>query len=233
MAGPKTDEVLDNAVWYALHTRQSHFAEAGPCGRAIRFDREVAAFGAVDQLDAEGWAAQAELAGPQGFAVLFRDEVPPPPAGWNEVFRGPTYQLVADELAPAKEVAHVGLAQGDVDEMLELTQLTEPGPFFARTFELGTYVGVRQQGRLVAMAGERLKVPGWTEISAVCTHPDAQSQGLAAALTLWLAQEIRNGGDEAFLHVLEDNENALRLYQALGFRIRRRVDAVAAQWLGT
>ena len=116
--------------------------------------------------------------------------------------------------------------------MLDLTRRTEPGPFLARTVELGTYVGIRHGGTLVAMAGERLKAPGFTEISAVCTHPDARRRGYGAALTLWMAAHIRQHGDEAFLHVLEANENALRLYEAIGFRRRRMVDAVAAVWTG-
>jgi ribosomal protein S18 acetylase RimI-like enzyme len=225
------DDVLDNAVWHALRTRQAHFAEGDSTGRAIRFDREVAFFGAVEEIDPARWEAHAELAGPEGFAMFFRDEVPAPPPGWEEVFRGPTWQLVAGDLRPVPDVSPVALGSGDAEEMLALVQLTEPGPFFPRTHEMGTYVGVKREGRIVAMAGERLKVPGWTEISAVCTHPDAQRQGLGAALTLWMARAIRETGDEAFLHVLANNENALRLYQSIGFEIRRMVVAVVARRL--
>jgi ribosomal protein S18 acetylase RimI-like enzyme len=231
MGSRPKDDVLDNAVWHALRTRQAHFAESDASGHAIRFDREVAFFGAVDEIDAESWEAQTELAGPEGFTMFFRDEVPPPPPGWEEVFRGPTWQMVARDLKPVPDVSPVPLGPEDAEEMLALVQLTEPGPFFPRTHEMGTYVGVKREGRIVAMAGERLKVPGWTEVSAVCTHPDAQRQGLGAALTLWMARSIRDTGDEAFLHVLEHNENALRLYQALGFEIRRKVQAVVVKRL--
>ena len=226
MGSPAKDDVLDNAVWHALHTRHAHFAESHSSGRAIRFDPEVAIFGAVDEIDPESWRAQGELVGPGGYAILFRDEVPAPPPGWEEVFRGPTWQMVAGNLPPVPDVSPVALGVEDVPEMQALVQLTEPGPFFSRTHEMGDYVGVKRDGRIVAMAGERLKLSGWTEISAVCTHPDAQRQGLGAALTLWMARSIREAGDEAFLHVLEHNENALRLYQALGFEIRRMVQAV-------
>ena len=116
--------------------------------------------------------------------------------------------------------------------MLALAELTEPGPFLLRTPELGRYVGLRREGRLLAMAGERFRLPGYVEISAVCTHPDARGEGLAGELTLNVAHAIRAGGDEAFLHVLESNENATRLYQKLGFVIRRKVDVVFAQWHG-
>ena len=142
--------------------------------------------------------------------------------------------MVAGDLAatpaPATDLSVVPLGEEEVEEMLALTMLTEPGPFLPRTFELGAYIGIRRDGRLIAMAGERLKLPGWTEISAVCTHPDARREGLGAALTQRMAQEIRRKGDEAFLHVIVANENALRLYRALGFEVRRRVEAVVAQW---
>jgi len=239
MASRPKDELLDNAVWHALHTRHAHFAEGDPSGRAVRFDPEVAFFGAVDALDAEGWASLAALTGPEGYAMLFRDEVPsPPPAsafasrsGWEEVLRLPTWQMVAGRLRPVPDIAPVPLGPEDADEMLALVQLTEPGPFFPRPHEMGSYVGVKREDRLVAMAGERLKLPGWTEVSAVCTHPDARRQGLGAALTLWMARAIRESGDEAFLHVIASNENALRLYQALGFEIRRMVQAVVLKRL--
>jgi ribosomal protein S18 acetylase RimI-like enzyme len=231
MGPPAKDDVLDNAVWHALRTRQAHFAESDASGRVIRFDREVAIFGAVDAIDPASWEAQAELAGPEGYTMFFRDEVPTPPSGWEEVFRGPTWQMVARDLRPVPELSPTLLGNDDATEMLELAQLTEPGPFFPRTHEMGAYVGVKREGRIVAMAGERLKLPGWTEISAVCTHPDAQREGLGAALTLWMARFIREAGDEAFLHVLEHNENALRLYRALGFEIRRMVQAVIVKRL--
>ena len=140
--------------------------------------------------------------------------------------------MVAGELTEVPETSIAPLGPGDVDEMLALTKLTEPGPFLSRTHELGRYVGVRHQGKLVAMAGERFQVTGWTEISAVCPHPDARRQGLGAALTLWMVRQIRERGDEAFLHLVEANEDARRLYEAIGFTLRRRVAVVAAVWEG-
>ncbi len=225
-----TENVLDNVVWHALRGPQADLAQWSPNGRAARFQPEIAVFAAVDQLDDDGWAAQAELVGAGGAALLFRDHVPTPPAGWDEVFRGPTWQLVAGALPAPPTVGIEILSVDDASEMLALTQLTEPGPFFVRPRELGTYVGVRHEGKIVAMAGERLKTPGFTEISAVCTHPAVRRRGFGAALTLWMAAHIRERGDEAFLHVLAENENALRLYEAIGFRRRRLVDAVVAIW---
>lgn len=221
---------LDNPVWHTLRGPRTDLAEQVRGGTALRFSSEISIFAAVEHFDDDAWAAQAELVGPGGVVFLFRDQVPAPPEGWTELMRIPTLQLVAGDLAPAPDAAIVTLGDADVEEMLALTKLTEPGPFLPRTHELGTYVGVKQAGRLVAMAGERFQMPGWTEISAVCTHPDARRQGLGAALSLRVAQNIRKRGDEAFLHVIETNESALLLYESIGFRIRRMMDVVALQW---
>ena len=222
------DSVLDNAVWHALRERQSQHAEWNEQRTAVRFDPEVNIFSGVDAMNARAWDAQAELVGPGGMTVLFRPDVPSAPSGWQEVFRETAWQMVADGPLAAPTIDPRVLSAEDVPDMLALTKQTEPGPFLVRTHELGTYVGVREEGRLLAMAGERLRPPGFTEVSAVCTHPNAQRRGLGAALTLWVTQQISARGETAFLHVLENNENALRLYEALGFRRRRRVDAVAA-----
>ncbi|MAG30456.1 MAG: GNAT family N-acetyltransferase [Deltaproteobacteria bacterium] len=227
----KFDE-LANPVWHALTGRQSVFAERTADGRACRYQSDVNIFAGVDQLDAAGWSALAELVRPDGVAILSRDEVPEVPRGWTEVYRGTSMQMVAAELADARPVDLVPLDPADVPEMIELAEETVPGPFLPRTIELGRYVGVRQQGRLVAMAGERMRLPGFAEVSAVCTHPSAQREGLAAALTLAVVRGIRERGEEAFLHVVDENEGALRLYRALGFQLHRPVTAVAVRFEG-
>ncbi len=223
---------LDNPIWHALGGPLARFVDGETRERVRRFDPEVSIFGAVDALDASAWQALAESTGLGGAVFLFRDEVAAPPRGWKEIYRAPTLQMVAGEIAEAPEIGVETLSEDDLKEMLALTKLTEPGPFLPRTRELGTYVGVRRGGQLVAMAGERFQLKGWSEISAVCTHPDARRQGLGAALTLWMAQQIRARGNEAFLHVVEENENARRLYEAIGFTLRRKVDVVAAVWEG-
>lgn len=105
--------------------------------------------------------------------------------------------------------------------MLDLVALTQPGPFLPRTVELGRYLGIRHEGRLIAMAGERLRPPGWTEISAVCTHPDHRGRGLAGLLIRAVAAGIRERGDVPFLHAAADNIQAIRLYESMGFVLRR------------
>jgi predicted GNAT family acetyltransferase len=116
----------------------------------------------------------------------------------------------------------VELGDADSPEMIELTTLTKPGPFGKRTHELGTYLGIRHAGKLVAMAGERMKVPGWTEVSAVCTHPEHIGHGYARILMAEVMRRIRSRGEMPFLHVREDNLRAIELYQRLGFITRVR-----------
>jgi GNAT superfamily N-acetyltransferase len=237
-----TDTVLDNPVWHSLQGPLSRFAAPTATSTSstelVHFDPEVSVFSAVDRIDPDVWQRVGELVGLEGTCGFFRDVVPMAPAGWEEHFRGSCLQMIAGELPDPSGLGRndhsgfVDLGAEDAPEMLALADLTEPGPFSPRTHELGRYVGLRREGRLLAMAGERFRMPGFVEISAVCTHPDARGEGLAAELTLTVAKSIRAGGDEAMLHVLESNENAIRLYQKLGFVVRRSVDVVFAQWHG-
>ncbi len=226
----RDETLLDNAVWHALKGPLARCADTASTPTAVRFDPEINLFAAAERADDAGWASLAEMVGIGGFAVLFRDAIAPPPAGWQEHYRTSCFQMVAGELPARPALDCTTLGPRDAAEMLELAQLTEPGPFFIRTGEQGRYVGVRRAGRLVAMAGERFRVPGYVEVSAVCTHPDTRGEGLGGALTLEIAHGIRARGDEAFLHLLDTNETAHRLYLKLGFHDRRMTEVVAAQW---
>lgn len=218
--------LLDNVAWYSLTgPRRSH---AERQGRAARFDPEVAPFAAVDDhAEPPAWDDLLELVGPGRRVVLIAPDVTAP-AGWVEEIRIPLFQLVADEVdtsGAADGLLELGAA--DVPEMLELIAATQPGPFEPRTVELGGYVGVRDDdGRLVAMAGERLRVDGYSEVSAVCTVPELRGTGLGTKLVLAVVAAIRARGEEAFLHVAATNTNALRLYLALGFTERIKADAI-------
>ena len=218
---------LDNAVWHALCGPLARFAEGAP--PALRFATDVGPFGALpDRLDAACWHAFRDLVGPGDVAALFRRPVDPP-AGWSVVARMPCVQMTCDRLAgvppaPLPDIAVLGDA--DRADMLRLTKATRPGPFGRRTHELGLYLGLREEGRLIAMAGERLRVPGATEISAVCTAPTHQRRGLAAALVSELVSRILARGELPFLHVADDNPGARRVYEALGFTVRAQVDAL-------
>lgn len=226
-----SEEILDNLPWFALTGRQSSFA-VGP-GLALRYRRSVSSFCATGQLDGGGWQALAEMVGPGRAVVLFQATIGDVPDQFNELGRYPTYQMVADGL-PTLEVDEsradvVRLGPDDAQEMMDLVSLTEPGPFFTETHQLGTYLGVREEGRLIAMAGERLQTDQVSEISAVCTHPGARRRGLAALLTSVLMDEIRERGQLPLLHVAETNIPAVKVYEQLGFRVRRDITGLAAR----
>ena len=216
---------LTNPVWHALTTRQRALADGA--GRARRYREDVSVFWAVDELDDGGWAALAELAGPNQGVVLVRDHLDGAPPGWTVLGGGTGDQMIAATLAPPTRAPAFDirpLTHDDVGEMLALIELTRPGPFLAGTIELGDYFGVDDDGRLVAMAGERMRLPGYTEISAVCTHPDARGRGLAAALTRRVAVRIHDRGETPILHVRRDNHDAIRVYERLGFTVNRGID---------
>lgn len=221
--------MLDNPVWHALRGPHSHLAESS--GRALRYPPDVASFGALpDDADTPAWSDMARLVGPGRATVVFRDDFVRPPA-WEVVGEIPTVQMVLDS-APASSSGRVGrvdaveLGPADAPEMMALVQLTQPGPFRPRTGEMGRYIGVRREGELVAMAGERVRLEGATEISAVCTRAEHRGQGLATALVLDLVDHIRSRRDLPFLHVAVTNVNAIRLYEELGFTTRRRLTGV-------
>ncbi|HYM76341.1 MAG TPA: GNAT family N-acetyltransferase [Candidatus Dormibacteraeota bacterium] len=212
---------LDNIIWQALTTRQAHFAEA--CGSARRFAREVTSLSAFEEPNAAGYASLASLVGEGSTAAIFLEEPFESRRGWEYVGGAPLLEMVCENGAGSPPPARADIVElGAVDspEMVELTALTKPGPFGTRTHELGLYVGVRDGGKLVAMAGERLKVPGYTEVSAVCTHPDHVGKGYAQVLMSEVMRRIRERGEKAFLHVRSDNTRAVRIYERLGYRTR-------------
>lgn len=213
---------LDNVIWNALTTRQSHFAES--CGEAVRFLREVTLLSAFRAPGDSGYESLAALVGPNGTAAVFLDDPYQPRPGWEVIATAPLLQMVCENgVAPQGLPACEILELGDADsaDMIELTSLTKPGPFGKRTHELGNYVGIRQNGKLVAMSGQRLQVPGYTEVSAVCTHPEHTGRGYAAAVMQEVMRRIRDRGEIPFLGVRGDNARAITLYERLGFRIRK------------
>ena len=216
--------VLDNPAWAALAGPQAHLAEHF-C-RAARYPVDVAPFVALaDTADERAWADLAVLAGPGGRVLLAG--VDESPVDWPVVARIDGVQLVGSAVVgrPDPEVRRLGPA--DVPEMLDLVARTEPGPFRPRTIELGTYLGIRRGGDLVAMAGERLHPPGWTEISAVCTDQAYRGLGLASRLVGALTAGIRDRGEKPFLHAAANNTTAISLYETLGFTLRRQTTFLA------
>ncbi|MFD8076460.1 GNAT family N-acetyltransferase [Streptomyces sp. NPDC059718] len=216
---PAAPHVLDNPAWAALTGPHARFAER--VGRAARYPADVSPFTALsDPADPRAWADLTVLVGP-GAAVAVTG-AQQPPDGWELVEGGVGVQLVDTSLRAEHAPEAVRLGAADVPEILELIALTKPGPFLPRTVELGTYLGIRDGGRLVAMAGERLRTPGWTEISAVCTHPGHRGRGLATRLVRAVAAGIRDRRETPFLHAAAVNTGAIRLYESIGFTLRRR-----------
>ncbi|MEU3483820.1 GNAT family N-acetyltransferase [Streptomyces sp. NPDC033754] len=227
--------VLDNPAWASLSGPHAAFAEqaaglrTGPFpSRAALYPSDVAPFAALaDPADPDSWADLRRLLADGGIATL--SGAPAPPDGWETVGTVLGVQLVDTSLRAEPAPEAVRLGPGDVPEILALIELTKPGPFLPRTVELGTYLGIRHQGRLIAMAGERLRPPGWTEISAVCTHPEHRGRGLATRLVRAVAAGIRERGDVPFLHTSAGNTTAIRLYESIGFTLRRRPSFTAVR----
>jgi len=218
--------VLDSPAWASLTGRHAHFALGR--GLARRYPADVSPFAALAAFDDErAWRdlrdlyAEGEVAaldGPTGFSATSTP-------GWALAGVVPGVQLVSTDAlvsAPADDAFLIGPA--DAAEAMDLVARTEPGPFRPRTYELGTYLGLRRDGHLVAMAGERLHPEGWTEISAVCTDPAYRRQGLASRLVRAVADLVRSRGEVPFLHTSAGNTRAIELYLAMGFELRRTVE---------
>lgn len=215
---PMPEHPLDRPIWHALVTRQSHLAVGA--GAALRFRTDHAQFAATPDDSPESLAAVGALIARTGPAVLFQSRGLQIPPGTTAEKGAPGIQMVAEAIVPAIPIKFEELGDADAPEMVALATLTEPGPFFERTNRLGDFVGVRHEGKLIAMAGERLRLPGYTEVSGVCTHPDFRGRGLAGNLMRVVASRILARGEQPFLHSYADNHTAIALYEALGFRYR-------------
>jgi predicted GNAT family acetyltransferase len=214
---------LDRPVWNALTSRQSCLAEGD--GRALRFVADHGVFAASADATPESLAALTALIPADGVVWTVEAGEMPQPPGTILMKAASCCQMVCPmlrgDMQPRFAVEELG--DGDAAEMLALATLTEPGPFFARTHRLGGFVGVKQDGRLVAMAGERMKPDGFTEVSGVCTDPDFRGRGYAAGLMRIVIDRILTRGEMPFLHVYATNAGAIALYEALGFGVRTTV----------
>lgn len=212
------DHPLDNPAWTSLTGAHAVFAQR--IGSAVRYRRTIYQAAALpDDPDVAAWADLVALVGPGArFVVPGLQDIPPT---FEVERRIGCLQLDGTSLASVPDPDTVVLGPADVPEMIDLVRRTDPGPFGPETHLLGTYLGIRRRGALVAMAGERMRPPGWAEISAVCTDPAYRGSGLAARLVRALGAVVRGRGDVPFLHVATYNTAARRLYDHLGFTLRR------------
>jgi ribosomal protein S18 acetylase RimI-like enzyme len=210
---------LDNPARASLLGPHAHLARRR--GDVLAYPSDMSPFiGLPDVPDEQAWLDVAALLGPDSTAVLAGIDAEPP-AGWQPVFDVPCLQMIFTATAATGDPDAIELGTTDVADMLDLVKRAQPGPFLPRTHEMGNYLGIRRGGALIAMAGERMHPPGWTEVSAVCSDAAFRGQGLATRLVRSVVAGIQERGEAAVLHVAADNVNAIRLYESLGFLTRR------------
>lgn len=217
--------LLDNPIWHSLRIEHAAIG-LGDC-RARRYPSHIGPLSGIPAHNQENYRALAALA-PEDIVALFSLEPYHVPPAWTELRMPDVVQMVrSPELAdgqspgPLRDRATMRrLTAKDAPGMVALAELTEPGPFRLRTLELGGFYGIFEGHRLVSMAGRRMHLPGWIEVSGVCTHPDARGRGYARLLMTRVIGEIEQEGKTVFLHALKDNP-AIRIYERLGFRLRQ------------
>jgi len=213
------DARLDNPIWHALTSEQVGLAERD--GDAARFPPEVTGLAGVREWSRDAIGALVRLLPAGEVTGVLLDGPLDLPAALVPVDEAPVLQMIHDGPAPEAPGGLEELGPEDAPAMLALAEATRPGPFGTRTHQLGTFFGVRAEGRLVAMAGQRMRLPGLVEVSGVCTDPAHLGRGHAARLLAAQLALIRGGGDGVFLHVKADNARAIAVYERLGFRGRR------------
>ena len=215
---------LDRPVWSMLTGRQAHLAEGD--ARAVRIDRGYGVFGVAADTGVDAQAALAALVPDDGELWIVEPEPWPVPPGTREVKRAVLAQMVAEGAPPPPregEPAILPLGDDDAPEMTALAEHAKPGPWGPKTHLYGPFFGIRDNGRLLAMAGQRILVPGMAEVSGVSTWEDCRGRGYARTLIGHVMREMVARGEQPFLHSYADNAGAIALYESLGFRIRREV----------
>ena len=211
---------LDRPIWSALTTRQADIAVR--VGEAVRLKPDYGVFAAAaDASESSRIALNYLDIGPEGLWCLEKDPVEPPPGVLVVHHRAPCVQMIADHVVASRPEFEVEkLTEADAPAMLALARMTEPGPFFEHTHRMGDFIGVKAKDLLIAMAGERLRPEGYTEVSGVCTHPDFRGRGYAGGLMRIVAARILARGEVPFLHSYAENAGAIALYEKLGFKLR-------------
>ena len=225
---PRDHAALDNPVWHAL--RSHHSALALGDSLAMKYPPLVTPFAAFAEPSDAAYESLARALDGQPRVGILLDLPADPPAGWTVVSARPITQMVWEGgVVPPVTARIEQMAPADVPEMVALAELTKPGPMAQRVLELGNYYGIREGSRLAAIAGERLHLTGYTEVSGVCTHPDFRGRGYAGQLVAFLVNRITARGEVPFLHLKTANVGALRVYEALGFRTRRLINLLVTE----
>lgn len=222
---------LDHVIWASLTTQHRAFAVGNELAR--RYPAAVAPFAAIADTSTANFEALAQLLTPGEQVVLVTiDEITPVDA-LEIVVAKYIDQMVGPAIGDTEANTQiVQLGAQDVDDMMALIHLTKPGPFGTRTIELGKFLGVRVDGRLAAITGERMHLDGYTEVTAVCAHPDYRGRGYPRDLILAVSRGIVDRGETPFLHVYSDNKPAIALYEKLGFTLRRKIRMTILRHVG-
>jgi ribosomal protein S18 acetylase RimI-like enzyme len=216
------ESLFASPVWNALHTKHRHFAIS--MGDACRYPADVAPFAAVASPTTAALLELHSLLVPGESVWIAGESYPnPPELSFEESLDCLQMVLPAEIVPPAPTIDIVRLSDANAPEMVALTVLAFPGFFRKRTCEMGTYYGIRVEGELIAMGGERLTLDGYPEISGICTHPAHRGRGYAAALMWQLARDHRRDGLISWLHVSAGNHHAIELYRRMGFSEVRRI----------
>ena len=211
--------ILERPAWSALTTRHAALSEGGDLAR--RYQPSIVPFAAARDDSEESLRALGELAGPdESLLVVQADEIVLP-RGFGAVSAGFGVQMILRRTPPKVSDDRIErLTDADAPKMLELATLTKPGPFSLKAQSLGEFFGVKVDGRLIAMAGERMKQDGFTEVSGVCIHPDFQGRGLGKLLSVFMAHRVLERGETPYLHAYATNSAAIGLYESIGFELR-------------
>ncbi len=217
----RKEHPLDNVAWNSLTSRHKHLGVIGE--KAAKYRSHVSMIAGIAENSTEAFTELAEISEPGIPVALIGNDPPEGHPDWMVRRAGEAYQMVIEIPIKYEEKEIVSLTPEDVPEMMKLVELTQPGPFSPGTIEMGDYIGIKVDGKLVAMGGERMKPEGYTEVSGICTHPDHRGKGYAKAITGYLTNAIIERGEVPFLHAFTSNTPAIKLYEKLGYKKRRTI----------
>ncbi len=220
--------ILDRPVWNALNSKHAALSQGGSLAK--RYAPSIHPFAASRDESPESLRGLAEIAAPGETLIFLQAGEFVPPPDFTITLTSFGVQMIAERHMPVIEDDRIApLGERDAADMLELATLTKPGPFTLKALSLGDFWGIKENGRLIAMAGERLKQEGYTELSGVATHPDFQGKGLGRLMTLYVAGKIFAKSEQPFLHTYATNSIAIRLYESIGFKLRTRMNVAAIE----